>query len=175
MRTTLITLVAAALVAVSAGSPAAATTPTDLTRAGVHLMGDSIAYHVAKGPLAPGTRPPGWTTDAFPGRRVSALDTYYIPQTTVYAQASRHAFSIQRSSRIRTAVLALGTNGMDGDITVTEAARIYEEAVQRVRYQGIWHTGPKRVVLVTPWKDPAIAPGAINPATGKEYAPYTWA
>lgn len=63
MRTTLITLVAAALVAVSAGSPAAATTPTDLTRAGVHLMGDSIAYHVAKGHSLPApARPAGRPT-----------------------------------------------------------------------------------------------------------------
>ncbi len=148
---------------------------TDLTRGGVHLIGDSIAYHVAKGPLAPGKRPPGWTTDAFPGRRLSALDTYYIPKTTVYGQAIHHAFTIQRTSRIRTAVLELGTNGMDGDISVTEAARIYEEAVRRVRYQDVWHTGPKRVVLITPWKDTSIAPGAINPGTGKEYPPYTWA
>lgn len=76
---------------------------------------------------------------------------------------------------MRTAVLALGTNGSDEEMTVAEAKAYYTAAVKRVRYHGDWRAGPKRVVLVTPWRDPSHAEGNINPNTGNEYAPYQWA
>lgn len=106
---------------------------------------------------------------------MTALGTHYIAPTSVYERYVRHIFTIRRHRPMRTAVLALGTNGADEEMTVAEANDYYATAIRRVRYHGDWRPGPKRVVLVTPWRDPFHAEGNVNPNTGSEYAPYQWA
>lgn len=142
---------------------------------GVHVIGDSITHGAHKTVLSPANRPKGWTVDAFPGRRVTALGTRFIAPTTDYWPAVSHMFRIKRSTKVGTVVLALGTNATDGDLTDAEARAMYRDAVRRVRALPIWKPGPKRVVFVTTFRDPAIRPEATNPRTGRIYAPYTWA
>lgn len=143
----------------------------DLDDRGVHVVGDSITYRAHRG----WTRPADWTVDAFPGRRVTALGENYIAPTTDYWPAVRHIFTVRpREYNISTAVLALGTNGADEDMTVYEAAQLYAKGVRIIRERAIWNTGAKRIILVTPWKSPSISEGATNPRNGKVYLPYTW-
>lgn len=153
----------------------AVATTAPLSHQGVHVMGDSITRGVHRTALDPENRPPRWTSDGRQGRRMTALGTYYVPRTTDYWRGVRHIFVIERNRPMSSAVLALGTNAAPHDMTVAEAKDYYLEAVRRVRYQRVWRRGAKRVVLVTPWRDPSHAEGNINPETGREYAPYQYA
>lgn len=177
MKRYLIGLLAVSLMAVtlSAVTPPAHA-GTDPIRLGVHIVGDSITYraHVYKtSPLSAARRPDGWTYDAFPGRRVTALGTHYVPRTTDYWTAVKHMFTPPRQE-VATGVIALGTNGADEVMTVSEAAALYAAGVRRLRASLNWR-GPKRIVLVTPWRDPSIEEGGVNPFTGRSYPPYQWA
>jgi len=162
------------LLLLHSGGPAGAGT-APLSRQGVHVIGDSIARGVHKTALDADHRPPRWTVDARGGRRMTALGTWYIPRTNNYWRYVRHIFSINRHRPMRTAVIGLGTNGADEDMAVAEARTYYRNAIRRVRYHGEWRTGPKRVVLVTPWRDPSHAEGTSNPRTGQPYASYQYA
>lgn len=154
------------LLLLHSGAPAGAST-APLSRQGVHVIGDSIAGGVHKTALDADHRPPRWTVEARAGRRMTALGTWYIRPTNDYWRYVRHIFTINRHRPMRTAVIELGTNGADEDMTVAEAKAYYRDAVRRVRYHGDWRTGPKRVVLVTPWRDPSHAEGTSNPRTGQ--------
>jgi len=150
---------------------------------GVHVIGDSIAWRVHRRPLAPRHRPRGWTVDAFPGRRVTALGNSYgdpvdypAQNSAEYQAATRHIFKVRHlwGRTVRTVVVALGTNGADTDLTVREATQLYAQGVRRLRTRPIWKPG-RRVVLVTPWRASYIEEGAVNPYTGNPYPPSAWA
>lgn len=149
---------------------------------GVHVMGDSIAHRVHNRSLAPRRRPRAWTVDAYPGRRVTALGTRYVEPVPYparepgdYWAGTRHTFHVHPlwGQTIRTAVIALGTNGADHDMSVGEATDLYVRGIRTIRGRPIWKPR-KRVVLVTPWRDPSITEGAVNERTGNTYPPYTW-
>lgn len=149
----------------------ATTTPTPvppLVDRGVHVVGDSIAWGVFGGVLSAERRPVGWTVDAQSGRRVIALEREYIAPTTDYLLRTSHIFRPPRA-RVSTVVLELGTNGTDKVLTDTQARDLYVAGIRRIRSTNIWRTGPKRVVLVTPWKSPTITEGAVDPVTGRPY------
>lgn len=154
----------------------------DRVRRGVHVIGDSITYRAHKGVLSPQNRPDRWTVDAFPGRRLTALTNPYVfwNQITYPSTTRSYTFSVSHinnppRARISTVVIALGTNGTDEEMTVYQAAQMYAHQVRKIRAKNIWNRGPKKIVLVTPWKDPSIREGAINPHTGEPYLPYQWA
>src|SRR3954471_14515004 len=164
-------LLAAASLSVAAPARAA---PSEVGQ-GVHVIGDSVAWRAARGVLSVENRPAGWTIDAFPGRRVTALANGYVPRTEDEATAETHAFDLPRA-RISTAVLALGTNGADEVLTVAQAAGIYAAGIRTIRARNVWNRGvAKNVVLVMPWKEAAIEEGVMNAHTGEPYQPYTWA
>lgn len=142
---------------------------------GVHVIGDSITHGAHKSVLSPRNRPAGWTVDAYPGRRVTALGTPFIAPTTDYWPAVQHMFKIRRSSRVGTVVLALGTNAPDVDVTPAQARAMYAAAVRRMRAMNIWKKGPKRIVFVTTFRDPSVGPSTVNAKTGRVWAPHTWA
>ncbi|MFD0804745.1 GDSL-type esterase/lipase family protein [Nocardioides caeni] len=177
----MLVVLAAAMAAVSvpAASPASGettTTPQSPLEAGVHVIGDSItdrAHNHDWSPLSAERRPRGWTVDAYPGRRVTALGVAPVPRTRDRETAIRHVFTMPRH-RVGTAVIALGTNGADEAMTVADATRLYAQGIRLVRGALRWR-GPKRVVLVTPWKDPSIEEGALKESTGLPYEPYQWA
>lgn len=153
--------------------------PTDR---GVHVIGDSITYRAHAydwSPLNKANRPPRWTVDAFPGRRMTAVRTRYVQPTDDYWTAVKHIFRVKpRRHRVHTVVVALGTNGADHEMTVRQAARFYARGVRILRHRPIWRRGPKRIVLVTPWRDPEIKEGATREnSEGEtvEYPPYQWA
>lgn len=161
-------LSATAVAAPQPASSAATGTVTPLTQQGVHVIGDSITAGVHAGVLRAGRRPAGWTVDAQPGRRVLALDREYIAPTTDYLRRTGHIFRPPRA-RVATAVLALGTNATDEVLTDAQARALYVAGIRRIRSTNIWKAGPKRVVLVTPWKSPSITADAVDPATGRGY------
>lgn len=145
-----------------------------LSARGVHVIGDSITYHSLVKDRSILTRTErSWTTDGSPGRVVDSLGRRYIAPTTDYGPRTRHIFTPPRA-RIATAVLALGTNTGAEVLSGAEARALYAAGVRRIRKVNIWKAGPKRIVLVTPWKSPSIKDGAINPATGEEYPPFRW-
>lgn len=160
-------LAASALVAPQPASAAGSGSTTPLTQRGVHVVGDSIAAGVHTTVLRTG-RPPGWTVDAQPGRRVLALDRAYIAPTTDHQLRTGHIFRPPRA-RVATVVLELGTNATDEVLTAAQARALYVAGIRRIRAANIWRTGPKRVVLVTPWKHPSIDADAIDPRTGSPY------
>lgn len=80
-------LIAPLLLLPSGSSSAASTRP--LSEQGVHVIGDSIARGVHRTALSSENRPPRWTVEARGGRRMTALGTYYIPPTNVYARYVR--------------------------------------------------------------------------------------
>lgn len=153
------------LPASSAGAGTGSTTP--LTHQGVHVIGDSIANGVHATVLRTG-RPAGWTVDAQSGRRAMALDRIYIAPTTDHQRRTNHIFRPPRA-RVSTVVLELGTNATDAVLSGAQARALYVAGIRRIRSTNIWRTGPKRVVLVTPWKHPSIDAEAIDPRTGRAY------
>lgn len=136
-----------------------------------YVVGDSISYRMSHSAL----RPKGWTWDAFPGRRITALTQPLLSPTADYWPAVTHMFDIKPRHRVSAVVIALGTNGADTYLTVDQAKAIYLRGISELRRRNIWRRGPKRIVLVTPYRVPGIEQGHIDPATGKEYAPYQWA
>ncbi len=151
-----------------ASSAPSATGTTPLTQQGVHVIGDSITAGVHAGVLRADRRPAGWTVDAQAGRRVLALDREYIAPTTDHLRRTGHIFRPPRA-RVATVVLALGTNATDEVLTDAQARALYVAGIRRIRSTNIWKAGPKRVVLVTPWKSPSITADAIDPVTGLGY------
>lgn len=162
-----------AVAALTVTAPAHAE-PSPIYR-GVHVIGDSITNRAQNTVLSEANRPDGWTLDGFPGRRLTALTAPYIPATVDKASAIRHGFRLPRA-HISTAVLALGTNGADDVLTVSEAAAIYAQGVRAIRSRNVWTRGaPKKVILVTPWRNPGIEEGVIDPSSGLPFWPYQWA
>lgn len=169
-------LIRACAIAVLASLLSTPSTPAQadrqpLVEQGVHVIGDSITYRAHRSVLK--DRPAGWTVDGSPGRVPMALDRPYIAPTENYTLRTGHIFRPPRA-RIATAVLALGTNGTDEVLAPSEARALYAAGVRRIRSTNIWKAGPKRVVLVTPWKDPSLREGALHPLTGEPYIPRQW-
>lgn len=170
MRKTLTTLLIAVAIVLT-GTPAWAGRPDPIDR-GVYVVGDSIAWRINRAPVRMGH--PRWTFEAFPGRRVTALGEDFIPPTSSYTPAVTHMFTPHPARRVGSVIIALGTNGADGDLSLSQAAALYAAGVNRLRSADIWRKGPKRIILVTPYRVPSIAPGAVD-ANGVPYQSYQWA
>jgi lysophospholipase L1-like esterase len=146
-----------------------------LDQEGVHVIGDSITAGVHTTVLTESNRPKGWTVDGFPGRRVTALNKPYIRATEEYWPSVRHIYRPDVEQRVSTVVLAFGTNGAGYDMTMYQSAKLYAEGIRQIRSRDIWDKHrPKRIVLITPFRDPAIQEGAVSPS-GEPYFPYQWA
>lgn len=161
------TLTAATLLSARPGSANAAKDPM---KDGVYVIGDSITFMMNNSAL----HPKGVDMDGFPGRRITALDQPYIAPTRDYWPAVEHAFTPTPTHRVRTVVIALGTNGADTDLTVDQAADLYRAGIAQIRATDIWKPGPQRIVLVTPYRAPRIDQGHTGP-NGEPWRPYQWA